>query len=198
MQVQMFVFTAVMFGVDGCATERRVAQKVSVYLQNDAGAPSLVLSRARTVAAEMFAGVGVRIDWRAGERAESRLISERAIAVRLTLENPEGFKPTVGAFTAPTEGVHITVLYNRLAWSQAKPGLAPTLLAHVLVHEITHILEGVGKHSETGVMKANWTSSDYYDMQTKALPFAPEDIELIHRGLAQRYPHTGKVAVEQR
>jgi len=165
--------------------ERRVEQKVTVYVENDASVPSPLVSRARTIASEMFAGIGVQIDWRAGVPAEPQRLREKAIVVRLTLETPTGFRPTVGAFTIPTEGVHITVLYNRLAWSLAKPGLAPALLAHVLVHEITHILEGVGRHSETGVMQANWTSRDYYEMQTKNLPFTPEDIELINRGLNQ-------------
>jgi hypothetical protein len=48
--------------------------------------------------------------------------------------------------TSKVEGAHITVLYNRLAWSLTKPGLAPALLGHVLVHEITHILEGVTQY----------------------------------------------------
>ena len=164
---------------------------------NDANVPSPVLSRARTLAAEMFAGVGVRIEWRAGQRSGSQLLREGAIAVRLTLDTPDEFKTSVGAFATPSEGIHITVLYEHLAWSLAKPGLAPALLAHVLVHEITHILEGVARHSATGIMKANWTSGDYYDMQTKTLAFASEDIELIHRGLTQRHSHSEKVALEQ-
>jgi hypothetical protein len=174
--------------------ERRVEWRLTVYVENNASVPFPLLSQARTLAAQMFAGIGVQIDWRAGARAESQLIREKAIAVRLTLEDPQGLNPSVGAFTAPTEGVHITVLYCRLAWSLAKPHLAPALLAHVLVHEIAHILEGVGRHSKTGIMKANWTSSDYYDMQTKTLPFASEDIELIHQGLAQR-SSSGSTAV---
>jgi hypothetical protein len=28
------------------------------------------------------------------------------------------------------------------------------VLAHVLVHEITHILQGIDRHSESGVMKS--------------------------------------------
>jgi len=166
--------------------ERTAEQLVTVYLVNDANVPSPVLSRARTLAADMFAGLGVRIEWRAGQRAESQLVREKAIAVRLTLDTPEEFKTTVGAFATPSEGVHITVLYQHLAWSLAKPGLAPALLAHVLVHEITHILQGIARHSETGLMKAYWTPNDYYEMQTKTIPFASEDVELIHRGLQRR------------
>jgi len=177
--------------------EGKIEEKVTVYLENDANIPAPLLSRSRTLANEMFAHVGVRINWRPGQRAESQLLREGAIAVRLTLDTPDEFKTSVGAFATPSEGVHITVLYEHLAWSLAKPGLAPALLAHVLVHEITHILEGVARHSATGIMKANWTSADYYDMQTKTLPFASEDVELIHRGLAQRSQRAGKVAPER-
>jgi hypothetical protein len=199
MRISTLIALAMVVGMNTQAAraERTTKQNVTVYLVNDASIPSPVLWRARTLAAEMFAGVGVRIDWRAGQRAESQLVREGAIAVRLTLDTPEEFKPSVGAFATPSEGVHITVLYEHLAWSLAKPGLAPALLAHVLVHEITHILEGVARHSATGIMKANWTSGDYYDMQTKTLAFASEDIELIHRGLTQRHSHTEKVALEQ-
>jgi len=161
-------------------------QKVTVYVENDASIPSPLLSRARVLAGEMFAGVGLQIDWRAGARPDSQLVREHAIAIRLIPGDPEISKPSVAAFTAPSEGVHITVLWNRLAWSLAKPGLASALLAHVLVHEITHILEGIPRHSEAGIMKANWTFHDYYEMETTTLPFTVEDIELIRQGLAER------------
>jgi hypothetical protein len=183
--------------VDPGQTKRTKEDKVTVYMENDANVPSPVLSRARTLAAEMFADVGVRIEWRVGQRTESQLLREGAIAVRVTLDTPDEFKTSVGAFATPSEGVHITVLYQHLAWSLAKPSLAPALLAHVLVHEITHILEGIARHSATGIMKANWTTGDYYDMQTKTLAFATEDVELIHRGLAERRSRAGKVGPEQ-
>jgi len=199
MRISRLVALAMVLGMNTQAAraKRTAEQKVTVYLVNDANVSSPVLSRARTLAAEMFAGVDVRIEWRAGQREESQLLRERAIAVRLTLDTPDKFRTSVGAFAMPSEGLHITVLYEHLAWSLAKPALASPLLAHVLVHEITHILEGVARHSETGIMKANWTSGDYYDMQTKTLPFASEDVELIHRGLAQRHARVGKVALEQ-
>jgi len=180
---KLIAFVVLAAGSVGAAQPK---ERVTVYVENDANVPSPVLSRARTLAAEMFGGVGVRIEWRAGQRPDSQLLQERAIAVRLTLDTPDKFKSSVGAYAVPSEGVHVTVLYQHLAWSLAKPSLAPALLAHVLVHEIAHILEGIARHSVTGVMKANWTSSDYYEMQTKALPFTSEDIELIHSGLAQR------------
>ena len=66
------------------------------------------------------------------------------------------------------------------------PNLFPMLLAHVLVHEMTHILQGVSRHSETGVMKAHWDESDFGQMRIKALPFTEADIHLIQRGVDGR------------
>jgi hypothetical protein len=62
---------------------------------------------------------------------------------------------------------------------------AGVVLGHVLVHEITHILQGIDRHSETGVMKARWTAQDYSKMTWEPLPFTPEDIDLIQRGLSK-------------
>jgi len=41
-----------------------------------------------------------------------------------------------------------------------------------MVHEITHILEGMNHHSASGVMKAAWASHDYFLMSGGPLPFA--------------------------
>jgi hypothetical protein len=60
------------------------------------------------------------------------------------------------------------------------------LLAHVLAHEITHVLERTDRHSADGVMKAHWNLLDFTKMVWRPLPFAVEDVELIHRGIASR------------
>jgi hypothetical protein len=73
------------------------------------------------------------------------------------------------------------VFYDRIKQKPA-PG---ELLAHVMVHEITHILQGISRHSDSGVMKANWSGEDFQRMRYKVLPFAEEDVVLIHRGLAR-------------
>jgi hypothetical protein len=62
----------------------------------------------------------------------------------------------------------------------------PHLLAHVLVHEITHILQGVTRHSAEGVMKAQWTQEDLSSMLRKSLEFTSLDVDLIHDGMAVR------------
>ena len=56
----------------------------------------------------------------------------------------------------------------------------------MLVHEITHILQAVSRHSETGIMRARWDEEDLLNMYWKPLEFEPRDIDLINRGLAAR------------
>jgi hypothetical protein len=53
-------------------------------------------------------------------------------------------------------------------------------MAHVMVHEIAHILQGTDQHSTRGVMKAHWNSYDYVLMKTGRLTFTEPDVEMIH------------------
>ena len=153
-------------------------QRVTVYVQDGAIVPGQTLARAEGLAGEMLAQAGVRINWRVGH--------PNGDAITVGMSNvPSAYHPGALAFALPYEGVHITVFYDRIHKGFA-PDLAPTLLAHVLVHEITHVLQGIDRHSETGVMKAQWTTADYVQMHAKPLPFTDWDIELIQEGIASR------------
>jgi hypothetical protein len=54
---------------------------------------------------------------------------------------------------------------------------------YVLAHEIAHVLQGVARHSDSGVMRARWTDLDYQWMSKGALKFATEDVQLIRHHL---------------
>lgn len=60
----------------------------------------------------------------------------------------------------------------------------PNVLAHVMVHKVTHTLRKANSHSAAGIMKANWTDDDYKTMRMKPLPFTDMDIRLIRSGMA--------------
>src|SRR5260370_28543152 len=92
--------------------------------------------------------------------------------------------PEAVAAAWPYEGTHIEVAYDRVKAVPASQQAA--LLAHVLVHEITHILQGISRHAPTGIMKAHWEEADYRAMRRNPLPFTPDDIELIRMGLEKR------------
>jgi hypothetical protein len=80
----------------------------------------------------------------------------------------------------------VVLLYERISQRASGPA-GWTFHAHILVHEIAHMLQGVPRHSETGVMKANFDARDQFQMTRKRLSFSAEDIALIHRGIDSRH-----------
>lgn len=158
--------------------------KVRVYVDNNAVQPS-VLHMAEGIAGTMFATAGVRIEWH-GHSSQGGGPRGGAVAIGLASNTPDRLLPGALGFARVYEGVHIDVFCDRL--DRLAPGskMGVPLLAHVLVHEITHMLQGIDRHSESGVMKAYWTASDYAEMVSSPLPFTPLDIQLIHLGLAAR------------
>jgi hypothetical protein len=144
-----------------------------------------VLYQAQARAAKAFAEVGVRIEWRMGRPPSTQPEREPAIVIRLAEHTPADYLPGALAFARVYEGVHITVFWDRI---ERQPRFAPpvVVLAHVLVHEITRILQGIDRHSDSGVMKSRWTAEDHRAMTSKPLPFSPLDVELIQRGLDSR------------
>jgi hypothetical protein len=138
---------------------------------------------ARGLATKMFASIGVIIDWR-----NPRACPAEAIIIRLIDSAPENVSRGALADALPFEGIHIRVFCDRIRRHDSR--LVPFLLAHVLVHEITHILQGIARHSEGGMMKADWKLDDFSEMLFKPLRFEDRDVELIRHGLAARAART--------
>jgi len=164
---------------------RNAKLSLTVYIEAGIGDSSLTLicMRAQGVASGMFETAGVQIDWRTGQ--PKAYGPERPILIDITSNTPETFHRGALAYAQVFEGVHIRVFYDRVR-NADRPYATAILLAHVLVHEITHILERVDRHSEEGVMKAHWTADDLVQMEYKPLPFDPQDVLLIRKGLASR------------
>jgi hypothetical protein len=136
------------------------------------------LLRAETISSRMFAGIDVKIQWH-----DPSNCPREGIFITFSNETPVTQMPGALAYALPYEGAHIVVFYDRL---KSKPGNVSVLLGHVIAHEVAHILQGEPRHSESGVMKAQWTGADYRQMTWKPLQFADEDVMLIHNGLRVR------------
>ena len=151
---------------------------VTVYIRND-DVPFQIQYIAQNLAGQIFAKIGVCIEWHNGDPRSSS--SSRPIVIELT-GAPRNKEPHLLAYALPYEGVHIRVFYEAIVQS---PNRA-VMLANVFAHEITHILQGVVRHSESGMMKATWTYRDVEQMEYGGLAFTPFDIMLIHQGIAAR------------
>jgi len=162
------------------ALSARAERKMTIYVDNE-GAPSPILLQAESRAAAMFSSSGIRVEWH-GRVPDFGQLSRGAITISIAAKTPAVFLPSALAFTRLFERVHITVFWDRI--QQTPRSASPVIvLTHVLVHEITHVLQGVDRHSDRGVMKAHWTDKDYGAMALKPLPFTPEDVLLIQLGL---------------
>lgn len=154
------------------------APRVTVCMGAEPGVPSSWPVEQRV--SKIFSGIGVRLEWHDGSCPASMDV----IKVGFADEAPEAVSASALAYARPYEGTHIVVLYARV--KRLQPAGAQTLLAYVLVHEITHIVEGISRHSKSGIMKAQWDDADLYRIRREALAFAEDDVDLIHMGLAAR------------
>jgi hypothetical protein len=166
---------------------------VMVYVESELVTP-YVLLRAEATATRMFAGIGVRVQWanrRPGRRSvpasggcapkRPEEIVVRMASGRAASDSRDAF---ADALPYASDGVRVTVFYAELRQALcARPRLESAVLAHVLVHEITHVLQGMARHSSTGVMRAHWNSTEYSDLEKRPMEFAGDDAELIQLGL---------------
>ena len=164
----------------GRETEPTRERKMTVCM--DPGADGMEIRAAQGLATKVFAKIGVRVDWREHDSCTAR---GNEIQIRLSRETPENDRPGALAYALPYEGSNIVVFYDRV--KRSDPNLT-SLLAYVMVHEVTHILEGITRHSKRGIMKAYWDREDRFEIRVGRLRFAEADIELIYSGLDAREP----------
>ena len=158
---------------------------VPVCMENLAagsGVPT-VLTRARLQASRIMSPAGVKLDWHT-DRKYCQAHRDQVILVSVVTNAPKTFRPEALAAALPFEGVHIQVFYDRIF--RTNPDLEPALLAYVLVHEITHVLQNIDRHSNRGIMKARWDDTDYARMKMGQFWLTALDIKLIQAGLAVR------------
>lgn len=163
------------------AAELSKPPSVTVYLE--AAHPGF--SWTKSMADRMLAAADVKVEWRVGQPG-SGASAGIVVSIRFADAPSQGLDPGALARAWPFgDGAHrIEVFDDRVRLVASASGIEVyKLMAHVLVHEITHIIERESHHSETGIMKAHWTRSDYLAMAWKPLPFAGEDLERIQAAL---------------
>ena len=155
--------------------------KVAVCVERVPGDPgNPAIENAGMMATTMFSRIGVNLEWH-----DSGACPSEAIRISLSDATPKDLHPGALAYATPYGDAHIVVFRDRIR-TNVRPQVVPALTAHVVVHEITHILQGFSRHSSSGLMKAHWSPHDQETMAVMPLPFTAEDIDLIRRGMAWR------------
>lgn len=180
--IQLAGFAAVVLWGAAAVDARQVEAPpdVTVWLHTTVITAPGSIEHAKQVAREMFASIGVNVAWRNEITAR-----EPGVLIKVVVQSgPQGENVALGEALPFALGHGIIVNYDEVLWSAGtSKQLEPMILAHVLVHEITHILQVVDRHSDRGIMKAHWTPDDYCDMRWKPLEFTTEDVELIRLGM---------------
>ncbi len=143
----------------------------------------LVLKKASSV----YRSIGIVLEW-----ASPQSCPADGIRIGLSRNTPKDLLPTALAYALPLEGTHIRIFLDRV--ERKDPPLSFHLLPYVLVHEITHILQGTMRHSAVGVMKANWNVVDFDRIRRDELPFALEDVNMILIGIQRRAAQQSRTA----
>jgi hypothetical protein len=108
------------------------------------------LTRAQVLASEMFKKAAVSLKWRSGLSKLNDM--EQSITLEITSNTPRKFHPGALAYAesyaGQWKGAHIRVFFDRVENVADSSKLVPILLAHLLVHEITHILQNSDHHSD--------------------------------------------------
>ena len=160
-----------------------VASRVTVCLEKGGAVEQETLDRGEMLAAKILGLIGLKVEWR--NQGRSCPPERDPIILNLTINTPRDYFPRAYGIAFPFEGVHASVFYDRI--QRIRPELVGPLLGHVLAHEIVHILSGTDSHSETGVMKRQWSQRDLTEMMILPLTFSKLDMLLLNVGIRDRH-----------
>ena len=138
------------------------------------------IAEAVAVAERIFSAIGISIHWQRPLGA----CPPEGIQIRLADRVPPETGRNVLGVSLPYQG-RVDLYYRRIA-GKYQPYMVGTVMGHVLAHEIAHSLQGINRHSATGVMSAHWQRADFVLMLRQQLCFTARDVDLIYEGLKRR------------
>jgi hypothetical protein len=160
---------------------RAWAADVTVYMKSEGVGTTYP---AKKIASSIFHRVGITVAWKTGE-PPAQAAAGLWLRVILAERTPEARLPGALAVSYPFAACtnSITVFQDRIREQARRADWEASLLAYVLVHEITHALQQVDRHSEEGVMKAFWTAKDRDDIFRGRMALLETDAQLLRHGM---------------
>ena len=148
---------------------------------SDTLTPGRTREHTKAVVSSIFENIQVRINWYEGEGASD------CFKISLIKTAPPSVHPKALATTWPTEA-RIVVYHDRMLrrLSRAHPSAAIVAPAYVIAHELAHAMQGIGRHSNSGILKPEWSDDDFTAMLFNELYFDKFDVVLIRQRLAAR------------
>jgi hypothetical protein len=158
---------------------------ITVCLHEHVSAPEVHM--AMSIASLILRQAGVRIRW--CHRLQDDDGDPAPVLVEILADASADTPPGVQARSFPyaAHGARIEVYRNRVLYLVPEGHVASgSVLGHVLAHEITHVIEGISRHSNEGLMAAHWSTEVVRQMVRAPLPLLPHDVQLIQAALLWR------------
>jgi hypothetical protein len=177
--------------------QNRMAIKVYDYAQLE----PRILRRAETIAVEVFAQAGIQVVFLEDGPApddparDATLGSVPRFTVSiLTPERTRAFGVAAnvlgGAPGSPTDANrNIVYIFDQVAsqLAEMQPNVGKArILGHAIAHEIGHLLLNMSRHSETGLMRADWKPEDMQAMNLGKLTFDAGQVAKIGKEVGRR------------
>jgi hypothetical protein len=154
-----------------------------IILRNEVAVPAQVLGAAQAQMDRIYRNAGFEIVW--GDDDGSR----RGCIVLKVEADAKGAISSAGVMgMALRLGRTRTasIFFWRVAEFAKKHHVTlPTLLGHVMAHEIGHLLLPANSHSSEGLMHGNWGIAHVQDARSGKLAFTEMETRLITRRLAE-------------
>ncbi|MCI0356060.1 MAG: hypothetical protein L0099_13640, partial [Acidobacteria bacterium] len=172
----------------GSEENLRITVRVHDYVQVE----NELMAGAQKEAARILANAGIETEWLScavvqpeagGHAACERPFGRNELLMRIVPEAMAAKLPfrdiTLGFAFLPEEGGRGFlggVFYHKVERMARETGTdGYQILAHVLAHEIGHLLLRTVKHGHTGLMRANWGPNDLELARRGLLPFTPKE-----------------------
>ena len=185
--VFIFLFEMAAFaGTPKVATDT----EVFVFVEGHGTLPDGAWYSTKALVSSIFDQIYVHVNWRDREPVIRPSLDRIVIRLHFAATPSTGTRKQSSicasgfACTFPfnIESPTVFVMHERVRSSIRRPRLFQAVLAHIMAHEITHVLEVRDTHSDTGIMKERWSAADLDLMDESLLEFTPKDIEYIQEG----------------
>jgi len=192
----MTAITILMAAVNATASSRESADfTLHVYVTFEAPIDVSLVLLAQDRASKLLAPTSVRLIWHntpfGGSNSANALAMTFMVTAPASHRTPKNEHALAAAWPYASGRQQILVFNDRVASFIAPYGRRSGLVVgHILAHEIGHLLEGIVRHSDSGLMRAKWTPDDLQTITREGLGLAPFDQELIRANLIRREANT--------
>jgi hypothetical protein len=158
------IVIAVAPGAD--AVEAGEPHPVDLQLRNEAPVPAHVLEQSQAEVARIFADAGLAVRWTdTGPRFTVTIVPQ-------VLGYASALSPVMGVALRSTNRTTAQVFFRQVQdFAYAYRVDLGTILAHVIAHELGHLLLLTNAHSPTGLMRPMWDEALVRDIKRGSVTF---------------------------